>query len=59
MRYKITVNSMGEKHEGKNKKRRTKSESKQEGSGVKQGQNRRVDEVQNKKRSCMEFHTAS
>ena len=50
---------MGEKHEGKNKKRRTKSESKQEGSGVKQGQNRRVDEVQNKKRSCMEFHTAS
>ena len=50
---------MGEKHEGKNKKRRTKLESKQEGSGVKQGQNRRIDEVQNKKRSCMELHTAS
>ena len=44
---------------GENKKRRTKLESKQGGSGTKQGQNSRVDEVQNKKRSCMEVHTAS
>ena len=44
---------MGEKHEGKNKKRRTKSESKQEGSGVKQGQNRRVDKKYRTKKEAV------